>query len=172
MAQQTNRDCHERFHFLPQSMAGSLFAQSGNDMNKYRPGLTLVFLLLLAANQVLAGDADSEISQMLDYFADEWNAGELASIEGQFHKDFVLVTEEGVQSRDERISELRMVISPGNDHGTLSFESVMVEPLGKDHVVAYGRTRLVFKDGTELGGMFSTVYVNTPFGWKALLTHE
>ena len=38
-------------------------------------------------------------------------------------------------------------------------------------MVAYGRFQLQFKDGTKLDGWFSTVYVKTPFGWKALLTH-
>jgi hypothetical protein len=31
---------------------------------------------------------------------------------------------------------------------------------------------LRFKDSSSIDGWFSTVFVNTPFGWKALVTHN
>jgi uncharacterized membrane-anchored protein len=60
----------------------------------------------------------------------------------------------------------------GKDHGDLNFSELEVKPLGKEYAMAYGRSSLKFKDGTEFNTYFSTVYVKTPFGWKAILTHE
>ena len=34
------------------------------------------------------------------------------------------------------------------------------------------QSSLKFKDKTEFGSYFSTIYVKTPFGWKAILGHE
>ena len=38
--------------------------------------------------------------------------------------------------------------------------------------MAYGRVALKFRDGSVLESWFTTVYVKTPFGWKALLTRN
>jgi len=40
------------------------------------------------------------------------------------------------------------------------------------HALAYGQMRLAFKDGSSIESWFSTVYAKTPFGWKAILTHQ
>lgn len=134
--------------------------------------IAAVLFLLSSTTNLAASDLKGEINLLLDYFANEWNQGELVSIESYFHPDFVLVTSDGVQTREQRISELKIVMAPGNDRGTLTFSDITIRALADDYAMGYGRTRLKFKDGTELGGMFSTIYLKTPFGWKAVLTHE
>jgi len=54
----------------------------------------------------------------------------------------------------------------------MSFSNMQVKMLGNEHAMVYGQSHLKFKDGTELGSMFTSVFVKTPFGWKAILTHE
>ena len=132
----------------------------------------VVLFVFFAANSLAVADTNTEISQILDYYADEWNKGEITSLESYYHPDFVVVTAEGAQSRENRIGELKILMGSEDDRGTLSITDVQIQPLAEKHAMAYGRTRLRFKDGTELGGMFTTVYVKTPFGWKALLSHE
>ncbi len=109
---------------------------------------------------------------MLNFLADEWTAGDLDSIRGHIHRDFVLITSDGIHTREQRLNELEVVMTPGKDHGELRYSNIQVKPLTDDYVLAYGRSQLKFKDGTELGSVFSSVYINTPFGWRVILTHN
>jgi len=72
----------------------------------------------------------------------------------------------------QRLDDLEVIMEEGKDHGELSFSEVQVKLLGEKHAIAFGRSRLKFGDGTELNDFFSTVYVKTPFGWKAILSHD
>ena len=132
-----------------------------------------VFLLgFLLFASTAAADSKTEIKAVLDYFAEMWNEGELNAIKGYYHRDFVLVTPDGIHSMGRRLDDLEVIMEEGKDHGELSFSEVQVKPLGEEHAIAFGRSRLKFGDGTELNDFFSTVYVKTPFGWKAILSHD
>jgi hypothetical protein len=139
-------------------------------MNNYIRTATLTLLLLWVFP--VSADSQADVSKVLDYFEQVWNEGDLDSIQGYYHAEFILVSNAETLTKAERLEDLKVIMTPGKDHGELSFNDVQVRALGADHVLAYGRSRLVFQDGTELGSVFSTVYVKTPFGWKALLTHE
>jgi hypothetical protein len=123
----------------------------------------LIFRVVILLGFVLfsgfsaASDPEIEIKQMLNFLADEWNAGDLDSIRGHTHRDFVLITSDGVRTREQRLEELEIVMAPGKDQGELRFSNIQVKPLTDDYVVAYGRSQLKFKDGTELGTVFSIV---------------
>ena len=119
-----------------------------------------------------AADPKSEIESVLDYFAEMWDEGDLNAVRSYYHRDFVLVTSEGTLSMGQRLDDLEAIMEPGKDHGDLNFSEIKVKPLGKEHAMAYGRSSLKFDDGTEFSTYFSTVYVKTPFGWKAILTTE
>jgi len=119
-----------------------------------------------------AANTETDIEAVLDYFAEMWNEGDLNAVRGYYHSDFVLVTSEGVLSMAQRLDDLEAIMEQGKDHGELGFSQIQVQPLGKERAMAYGRSSLKFKDGTEASTYFSTVYVKTPFGWKAILTHE
>jgi ketosteroid isomerase-like protein len=135
--------------------------------------LRVVFLtgfLLFAATA--DANTETDIEAVLGYFAEMWNEGDLNAVRGYYHSDFVLVTSEGILSMGQRLDDLEAIMEPGKDHGELGFSEIQVTPLGKERAVAYGRSSLKFKDETEVSTYFSTIYVKTPFGWKALLTHE
>ncbi len=134
--------------------------------------LAILSGLVLFSTASFSSNPQAEISQMLHYFADEWNGGELDSLKSHYHPDFVLISSNSVQTKKQRLDDLEMILAPGKDQGEMSIADIQVEMLGEKHAMAYGRSRLKFKDGTELGSMFSSVYVKTPFGWKAILTHE
>jgi len=134
--------------------------------------LALIPIMVALSAVSLAADPETEIRQMMEYFEDEWNEGELDSIKGHYHKDFVLVTSKVVLTKEQRVVDLEMLMDSDGDHGELEFSGVQVELLGDKHALVYGQSSLEFKDGTKLGSMFSSVYVKTPFGWKALMTHE
>ena len=119
-----------------------------------------------------AANTETDIKAVLDYFAEMWNEGDLNAVRGYYHSDFVLVTSEGVLSMEQRLGDLEAIMEPGKDHGELGFSEIRVTPLGKERAMAYGRSSLKFKDKTEVSTYFSTIYVKTPFGWKAILTHE
>jgi hypothetical protein len=136
----------------------------------FRVTTLLVFALIPSLS--LADDASDEIEQLLNFVADEWNVGDLDSIRGQFHRDFVLITTDNTRTRKERYDELEIIMSPGQDRGELSYSDLHVKSLSSDHALVYGKSGLKFKDGTEISSMFSSIYLKTPFGWKAIFTHE
>lgn len=131
----------------------------------------LAVIFLLSAGPALA-DAEAEITAALDYFDQIWNEGDLDSIRGYYHPEFVLVTEKGSIPLGQRIDDLEEIARAGEDRGVLSHSQTRIRALGDDHAVAYGQRKLLFKDGSAFEFWFSTVYVKTPFGWKAILTHN
>ena len=133
--------------------------------------IALLFGSICCAGQARA-NTESEITAVLDYFAEVWGAGDLESVRSYYHPDFVLVTSSGPVPRAERIANVESITENEGDRGELSFSDVRVLPLADGHALAYGRRTLAFKDGSSLTTWFSTVYKKTPFGWKAILSHQ
>jgi hypothetical protein len=136
------------------------------------PILTTILLCCLLLAGPLPADTEQEISTALDYYAEVWNEGDFETIRGYYHPDFVLISSRGVASLAERISDMEALAQSGGDRGELSYSSVRITPLADNHAMAYGQVRLAFKDGSSIESWFSTIYVKTPFGWKAILTHQ
>jgi len=128
-------------------------------------------LLLLAAGTANA-DSESDIRAALEYFAETWNSGDLEALRGFYHPDFVLVTRDGVISLGQRLDDLEDIARAGEDRGVLEYSEVSVQALEDKHATAYGKISLTFKDGSAFNEWFTSVYVRTPFGWKAILTHN
>lgn len=130
---------------------------------------TFILLVLLLLAAPLSADTGSEIRAALDYYAEVWNENAIEAIEGYYHQDFVQVNDEGTLSRQQQIEGIR---SLDGDRGQMTVSQVTVKELGDEHAMAYGKLSLAFEDGSSLDSWFTTVYVNTPFGWKALLTRN
>ena len=120
----------------------------------------------------LRAETRGEISAALDYYAEVWNEGDLEAIRGYYAPQFVAVTPDGLVTLAQRMESLALLFMPGEDRGELQHTGVTIEPLDNSHALAYGHVRLRFRDGTELDNWFSTVYVKTPFGWKAMFSHN
>lgn len=131
----------------------------------------ILLALLLSATPALA-DTETDIRAALDYFAEVWNEGDLETIRGYYHPDFVLIGEDDVIPLKQRIGDLEAIARAGEDRGTLQHSQVSVRALGDGHAMAYGQRKLSFRDGSGFDSWFSTVYVKTPFGWKAILSHN
>jgi len=130
-----------------------------------------MIVLMFLASPVNA-DTESEITSALDYFSEIWNEGDLETIRGYYHPDFVLVTGEGTIPLGQRIDDMEAIAQAGEDRGTLEYSQVKVKALEDNHAMAYGELELKFKDGSAINTWFTTIYVKTPFGWKAILTHN
>jgi hypothetical protein len=133
--------------------------------------IVLVFAFLLLSGPVIA-DTKTEITTALDYFVEIWNEGDLDELRGYYHPDFVLITESGSIALGQRIDDLKAIAQAGEDRGVLEYSHIQVTALEKKHALAYGELQLKFKDGSAINTWFTTVYVKTPFGWKAILTHN
>lgn len=131
-----------------------------------------VLILLLLVNGPLWADTRDEIASVLDYFSEVWNEGDLEALNGYYHPDFVLITENGPIDLKERFNDLRTVMQEGRDRGVLETTQVTVKELGEDFALAYAHSSLEFKDGSSLNTWFTTVFRKTPFGWKAILTQS
>jgi ketosteroid isomerase-like protein len=134
--------------------------------------IRLLFVVLLMLAVTVNADTETEIRSALDYFVETWNEGNLETIRGYYHPDFVLITDQGSIPLAQRIDDMETIAQEGEDKGELEHGQVVIKALGDKHALAYGELRLKFKDGSALNSWFSTVYVNTPFGWKAILTHN
>jgi len=139
-------------------------------MNSVNRLLTVIVCSLLAGPAI--ADTETEITAALDYFAEVWNEGDLDAIRGYYHPDFVLVTSTGSIPLGQRIDDLESIAQAGEDRGVLGHSQVRVKALENKHAMAYGELKLKFKDGSGFTSWFSTVYLKTPFGWKAILTHN
>jgi ketosteroid isomerase-like protein len=139
-------------------------------MNSVNRTLLAIAFLLVASPAI--ADTETEITTALDYFAEVWNEGDLEAIRGYYHQDFVLVTDGGSIALGQRIDDLKAIAQAGEDRGVLEYSQVRVKALEKKHALAYGELHLEFKDGSAINTWFTTVYVKTPFGWKAILTHN
>jgi hypothetical protein len=132
----------------------------------------ILFLVLLIAVSPLSADTKTEIVSALDYFGEVWSEGDLEAIRSYYHPDFVLITHNGVIPLQQRLADLESVIQEQKDQGELSHSEVIVKELEEKHALAYGHASLKFKDGSSIETWFTTVYVKTPFGWKALVTSD
>jgi ketosteroid isomerase-like protein len=133
--------------------------------------LTCLALCAFAAATARA-DTRDEITAVLDYYAEIWNEGDLDALRGYYHEHFRLITANGVVTAEQRLADLATVAEGGSDRGQLRHADVEILALGDKHALAYGRLSLRFKDGSAIETWFSTTFVNTPFGWKALVTHN
>jgi ketosteroid isomerase-like protein len=133
--------------------------------------LAIFLCLVLLAGSVPA-DTREEITTALDYYAEIWNEGDFEALRGYYSPDFVHVSARGVESLAQRFEEMNTLASSGEDRGELSHDNLKVVALADGHAMAYGQIRLQFKDGSSIETWFSTVYARTPFGWKAILTHQ
>ena len=134
--------------------------------------MRLIFVVLLIQAGMVSADTETEITSALNYFVETWNEGDLETIRGYYHPDFVLITDQGSIPLGQRIDDLEAIAQAGEDRGELEHRQLVVRALADDHALAYGEIHLKFKDGSAINSWFSTVYVNTPFGWKAILTHN
>jgi hypothetical protein len=139
-------------------------------MNSVNRTLLAIAFLLVASPAI--ADTETEITTALDYFAEVWNEGDLETIRGYYHPDFVLVSDGGSIALGQRIDDLKAIAQAGEDRGELDYSQIRVKVLEKKHALAYGELHLKFKDGSAINTWFTTVYVKTPFGWKAILTHN
>lgn len=134
------------------------------------PVPVVVCFLLLAGPA--AADTREEIMTALDYYAEMWNEGDVEALRGYYNPDFVLVTPRGIASLAQRFGDIKALAEGDEDRGELSYTNVKIRPLADGHALAYGQMRLQFKDDSSIDSWFSTVYAKTPFGWKAILTHQ
>ncbi len=132
----------------------------------------MLFIVLILSPLAAIADTESEIKASLDYLEQVWNEGDLEAIRGHYHSDFISYSESAELDLRQRIEDLSVIMEEGKDRGVLDFSEVQIRALGDDHALVWGRTHLRFKDGTELGGRFSSVYEKTPFGWKELFSHN
>lgn len=133
--------------------------------------IVLVLSWFSCAAPALA-DTEDEITSALDYFAEVWREGDVGMLRGYYHPDFVLVTSDGPVALAQRMADIESIAQSDGDRGELSYTGVQVRALADGHALAYGKRRLAFRDGSAIESWFSTVYANTPFGWKAILTHQ
>lgn len=132
----------------------------------------LVLVVFLIVSAPAYADTEAEIRAALDFFVQVWNEDDAEAIQGYYHSGFVQIGDSGPVSREQHLQNILTLIHDGGDRGTLDYSDIVVEDLGDEHAMAYGHMALSFQDGSSIDRWFTTVYVKTPFGWKAVLTRN
>lgn len=131
-----------------------------------------MLLMLTLYPPLLTADVKSEISLAFDYLEQVWNEGDLEAIRSHYHSSFTFFSESAELNLKQRVEDLEAIMKDGGDRGELGFSDIQIRPLNDEYALVWGRSMLRFKDGTEMGGPFSSVYKKTPFGWKVVFTHN
>ena len=100
--------------------------------------MRILLIALILFTLPVQADTESEIRSALDYFAEVWNEGDLETVRSYYHSDFVVIEEDGVVPRNQRISDLDSFAKAGQDRGVLAHAQVQVKSLGVDHALAWG----------------------------------
>ena len=118
-----------------------------------------------------AESIEDQIRAEANLYADAWNRGDSDFIDATHDSSYVLVTASGPITLEERMSSVEARMTSSDTRGTLSFHDMSVRPLGKKYALAYGRAHLVSADGTEMSVWFTSIYMRTEEGWKAIHDH-
>ena len=84
----------------------------------------------------LHADAASEVRAVLELSEEAWNQKEMDEIAAQYHKDFVLISDNGVIPRAQQLSDIREILED-KDPGKLEHSDIVVKVLSDDHAVVY-----------------------------------
>ena len=134
--------------------------------------ITAIAALMLSSNFALSGEIEDEILAEAHRYADAWNRGDIDAINATHDPSYIVVSStDGPSNLQERLANVSVRLSGGQDRGVLSFHDITVRPLGDNYVLAYGRAHLLFEDGSDTGGWFTSVYVKTADGWIAIHDH-
>lgn len=135
----------------------------------------LLTLLTAITGLAWADDPSGTVEQAIlgeaDRYAVAWNQGDTAAIYGTHHASYVLVTADGPITLKARMSAVEQRLDSSEDRGVLSFHDMTIKSLGDDYALAYGRASLLLKDGTQTSVWFTSVYMRTEAGWKAIHDH-
>ena len=133
-----------------------------------------IALLTMTCALTWAENSDFVERQILaetEHYAAAWNRGDMSVIDATHHPSYVHVTPDGPVTLQQRRSGVEERLDASQDHGILRFHQMTVRPLGDDYALAYGQATLRFKNGTETSVWFTSVYLRTPDGWKAVHDH-
>ena len=134
--------------------------------------ICLILIVFILGPLAAVADTEAEIRAAFDYLEQVWIEGDIEAVRGHYHSDFISYSASAELNLKQRVEDRAIIMQEGEDRGVLEFSNVKIRALGNEYALAWGRSNLRFKDGTELGSRFSWVYEKTPFGWKVIFTHN
>jgi len=126
------------------------------------------------APAAVPSDAATAIPGVLAASADAWNAGDLAGHVRPYADSATFMGRDGpIQGRD-RVGETlaRSFWLDGRPKQQLSFDRIVVRPLGDRHALTTGHFLLTGGGEPDRAGWFSLTFEKTASGWQIVHDHS
>ncbi|GAB3823377.1 YybH family protein [Pontibacter rugosus] len=149
-----------------------------------RGTLLVAALLFLGCNQPEAPTtaATTEAEQTADFtqviptlhgITKHWNSGNLDEFLTVYDSAATFMLPTGpVGVKEMKGYYQEAFTTDGTPTSTLSFDSLEVKPLGKEHALVLGRYTLTNQDSTKQSGRYTLVMENTDGSWHILHDHS
>jgi len=123
---------------------------------------------------VAPNDAEIAIPVVTTAMADAWNAADLAGHVRPYADSATFMTPSGPRRGRDVISAslARSFWQDGKPKQRLSFDNVVVRPLGDRHALSTGHFLLTGGGEADKGGWFSLTWEKTAAGWQILHDHS
>ena len=135
--------------------------------------LSVILVGVMVASAAHAEVAAS-VRKVLDAQVEAWNRKDLEGYMAGYWKSPELSFYGGTNATkgwQPTLERYRKKYSPEN-MGTLSFEDLVVEPLGDGAAFVRGRWKLQLAGGKSTGGLFTVIFKKFPEGWRIVHDHS
>jgi ketosteroid isomerase-like protein len=136
--------------------------------------MVMAFVLVTGTVKAQAGNAETQVIQLMNKAAEQWNKGDLDGYMALYDTSATMMLPKG-RTKINGMRELyeKYYFDNGMPKQLLGYDTYEFTPLGKDYALLTGRFILKANDKMkERTGTFSLVFVHTANGWKILHDHS
>jgi ketosteroid isomerase-like protein len=136
--------------------------------------MVMAFVLVTGTVKAQAGNAETQVIQLMNKAAEQWNKGDLDGYMALYDTSATMMLPKG-RTKINGMRELyeKYYFDNGMPKQLLGYDTYEFTPLGKDYALLTGRFILKANDKMkERTGTFSLVFVPTANGWKILHDHS
>jgi hypothetical protein len=135
--------------------------------------MVMAFVLATGTVKAQAGNAETQVIQLMNEAAEQWNKGDLDGYMALYDTAATMMLPKG-RTKINGMRELyeQYYFENGKPKQLLGYDTYEFTPLGKEYALLTGRFILKANDKKERTGTFSLLFVHTGTGWKILHDHS
>jgi ketosteroid isomerase-like protein len=136
--------------------------------------MVMAFVLVTGTVKAQAGNAETQVIQLMNKAAEQWNKGDLDGYMALYDTSATMMLPKG-RTKINGMRELyeKYYFENGKPKQLLGYDTYEFTLLGKEYALLTGRFILKANEKMkERTGTFSLVFVHTPDGWKILHDHS
>jgi ketosteroid isomerase-like protein len=136
--------------------------------------MVMAFVLVTGTVKAQAGNAETQVIQLMNKAAEQWNKGDLDGYMALYDSAATMMLPQG-RTKINGMRELyeKYYFENGKPKQLLGYDTYEFTALGKEYALLTGRFILKANDKMkERTGTFSLVFLHTANGWKILHDHS